>query len=257
MSTQRWGIVAETDVQIKPMEYMAYDSSLLQERIKSVFAGLLQPEQEQEQIQEPEPAAIAEDPVQILEEEMAAKLAQMHAETEARVAEAYHRGKLDTEAEAAQKMATVRDAIAGALQHFAEEKDHYFHDVEQQVVRLALSISAKILHREAQMDPLLLSGAVRVALGQLSETTQVRLRIPAGELALWEEMLRLIPNLPLRPKVIGEENFSDGDCVLETEVGSVDLGVRAQLAEIERGFFDLLDQRPAPASVDGAASLPK
>jgi flagellar assembly protein FliH len=29
-----------------------------------------------------------------------------------------------------------------------------------------------------------------------------------------------------------------GDCVVEAELGSVDLGVRAQLAEIERGFFD-------------------
>jgi hypothetical protein len=29
-----------------------------------------------------------------------------------------------------------------------------------------------------------------------------------------------------------------GDCVIETELGSVDLGIRAQLGEIERGFFD-------------------
>jgi hypothetical protein len=29
-----------------------------------------------------------------------------------------------------------------------------------------------------------------------------------------------------------------GDCTIETEMGSVDLGVRAQLGEIERGFFD-------------------
>ena len=29
-----------------------------------------------------------------------------------------------------------------------------------------------------------------------------------------------------------------GDCVVETELGSVDLGIRSQLGEIERGFFD-------------------
>jgi flagellar assembly protein FliH len=29
-----------------------------------------------------------------------------------------------------------------------------------------------------------------------------------------------------------------GDCVIETEMGSVDLGIRSQLGEIERGFFD-------------------
>jgi flagellar assembly protein FliH len=29
-----------------------------------------------------------------------------------------------------------------------------------------------------------------------------------------------------------------GDCLVETELGSVDLGIRSQLGEIERGFFD-------------------
>jgi len=29
-----------------------------------------------------------------------------------------------------------------------------------------------------------------------------------------------------------------GDCRIETEMGSVDIGIRAQLSEIERGFFD-------------------
>jgi flagellar assembly protein FliH len=33
--------------------------------------------------------------------------------------------------------------------------------------------------------------------------------------------------------------------VLDTNVGRVELGVSAQLEEIERGFFDLMQQRPA------------
>jgi len=36
--------------------------------------------------------------------------------------------------------------------------------VEHEVVKLALAVAARILRREAQMDPLLLTGAVRVAL---------------------------------------------------------------------------------------------
>jgi flagellar assembly protein FliH len=33
------------------------------------------------------------------------------------------------------------------------------------------------------------------------------------------------------------------EAVLETNLGTVDLGIRSQLEEIERGFFDLLDVR--------------
>jgi flagellar assembly protein FliH len=33
--------------------------------------------------------------------------------------------------------------------------------------------------------------------------------------------------------------------VIDTNVGTVELGVDAQLQEIERGFFDLMQRRPA------------
>jgi flagellar assembly protein FliH len=48
-----------------------------------------------------------------------------------------------------------------------------------------------------------------------------------------------------------------GDCVVETSLGSVDLGIRSQLAEIERGFFDragCVHSSPAAEPIgDGAA----
>ena len=34
------------------------------------------------------------------------------------------------------------------------------------------------------------------------------------------------------------------NCILETELGTTQLGLDAQLKEIEQGFFDLLAQRP-------------
>lgn len=143
----------------------------------------------------------------------------------------------EREAQAAAERERVRLA-AELIARFAEERDRYFHNVEREVVKLALAVATRILRREAQMDPLLLTGAVRVALGQLAATTQVRLRVPPAELNLWSEAMALLPNLPLKPEVIAGEIMRLGDCIIETELGSVDLGIRAQLAEIERGFFD-------------------
>lgn len=261
MGAQGWEIVGDGELQIKPMEYAAYDGNISNSvRLDSIFSGFLKPEEQapEPEIEDPIPAqatVVREDPrIAALEAELHTRLSQARTEAETRVAEAYHRGKTDAEVVAEAKLQSVREEVSQSIKGFGEERDKYFRDVEQQVVRLALAIAAKILHREAQMDPLLLSGAVRVALGQLSETSQVRIRVPSAEMALWEEMLHLLPNLPLRPKVIGEENFADGDCVIETEVGTVDLGVRAQLAEIERGFFDLLEQRPGASSQDVASS---
>lgn len=160
----------------------------------------------------------------------------------------------EREEQAAAHAAAAREhteKLAELIDGFAQERDRYFHAVEHEVVELALAIAARILRREAQMDPLLLTGAVRVALGQLSHSTQVHLRVPPAELDLWTEAIAHVPNLALKPTVIAGEGMRLGDCAIETELGSVDLGVRAQLGEIERGFFDRTGRssavRAAPA----------
>lgn len=133
--------------------------------------------------------------------------------------------------------------LTAAIGEFQKRQEEYLSRVEHEVVRLALAIAERILHRESQMDTLLLSGAVRIALGQLADSTEVRLRVPASQQEIWSEMLRLMPGLPVRPEVLADETMETGEAVLEADLGSVDLGIRAQLAEIEQGFFDLLEVR--------------
>jgi flagellar assembly protein FliH len=151
------------------------------------------------------------------------------------------------EAQAAIEQQRARQA-AQLIENFAEERDRYLRAVEREVVELALAVAARILRREAQMDPLLLTGAVRVALGQLAGSTEVRLRVPAAELELWRETVALLPKLAMKPTVLAGENMRLGECVIETELGTVDLGIRAQLGEIERGFFDRAGRAQAEAA---------
>ena len=145
---------------------------------------------------------------------------------------------------------SVAESAGRLATEFALERDRYFEAVEHEVVKLALAVAARIIRREAQMDQLLLTGAVRVALGQLSASTQVRLRVPAPDVELWSDAMAHIPNLAVRPVVVAGEGMRLGDCALETELGSVDLGVRAQLGEIERGFFDRAEQTAATAATE-------
>lgn len=153
--------------------------------------------------------------------------------------------------------ATERAAHLPAEQHraqqlrrlmddLASERDRYLREVEQEVVRLALSAAARILRRESEMDPLLLLGAVRVALGQLASGTEVRLHVPAADAALWQEALALIPHAPVRPVVVADEAMHLGDCRLETSLGHVDLGLDAQIREMDRGF-QLRAPQPVPS----------
>ena len=133
------------------------------------------------------------------------------------------------------------------VEKFARQRDRYFQAVEQEVVKLALAVAARILRREAQTDPLLLMGAVRVALGQLAASTEVRLRVPAADLDLWTEAMALLPNLGSKPAGGSRRWDALGECAIETALGTADLGIPAQLAEMERGFFGAADREAGAA----------
>jgi len=152
--------------------------------------------------------------------------------------------------EQAERARTASDLVNG----FLREQERYLHLIEHEVVQLALAVAARILRREVRMDPLLLTSAVRVALGQLSESTRVVLQVPEADLSLWTEAMRLVPNLALRPVVLAGEGMKLGECLIQTEMGSVDLGLKAQLAEIERGFFDRSGARTASSTASTSST---
>jgi flagellar assembly protein FliH len=142
------------------------------------------------------------------------------------------------------KLATERQTLAQAIRDFARERETYFQRVEAEVVSLALAIARKILHREAQVDPLLLAGVVRVGLDNIAAGTRARLRVHPDQIQAWREFFSSQPDLKLLPELIGDAALGPGHCLLETELGSTDLTLETQLKEIEQGFFDLLAQRP-------------
>jgi flagellar assembly protein FliH len=203
-----------------------------------------------ETIEEIAPSDTRDDTEALLRAEIAELKEQLRHQAEAlpgKLEEAKRLARLlarkDSEREMEERTAEDRSMVLRACEEFAKERTRYFAAVESQVVKLALAIAARVLQREARMDPLLLAGAVRVALEKVDEESETRLRVPMNEAELWSEEFEAAGDGAVR--VVGDEGMARGECVLETSVGTVDLGVEAQLGEIERGFFDLMQRRPA------------
>ncbi len=153
-------------------------------------------------------------------------------------------GEAQSRAKFERELAAERESIAKALQDFAHEREGYFCRVEAEVVKLAVGIARKILHREVQVDPLLLAGVVRVALEKMAASTSARLRVHPDHVYAWHEFFANQQDHRPVPELLGDATLGTGHCVLETALGTTELTLEAQLAEIERGFFDLLAQRP-------------
>jgi len=179
--------------------------------------------------------------------ESGASLAENKLRSEKAERDAYERGVRDSEnqfrASFDAKAAGLQAAITQTLSAFAKEREDYFSRVETEVVQLALAIARKILHRESQIDPLLLTGLVHVALEKLDAGTRVRLRSNPADVHFWNEYFAQHGG-EKNPELIGDSALKPGECLLETEVGSTQISLETQLKEIEQGFFDLLEQRP-------------
>ncbi len=175
--------------------------------------------------------------VEMSEEELAAKIRQERADAVAQLEQ-----KLRQELE--QKLLAARGPVASAVKDFAEQRDDYFARVEAEVVQLSLSIAAKILHREAQVDPMLVATLARIAVEKMRDDSNVTVRVAPGRGASWKQYFAGFPNLA-HVEVVEDSKLSDQDCLLETQLGVANFGLDTQLKEVEQGFFDLLALRPA------------
>lgn len=201
-------------------------------------------------IQDAETAAVVNAQAVSIEEQIAAmerQLALQTQETAQQIEAAQRAARIESrqewQEELEERVDLERAQIARLCEEFGKERARYFTDVESEVVKLALAIAARVLHREANLDPLLLTAAVRVALEKVADNSTMELHVPVAEVERWRDAMAV--EAESRVQFVGDERLSAGECILETSVGRVELGVKAQLEEIEKGFFDLLQQRPA------------
>ena len=137
----------------------------------------------------------------------------------------------------------LRDIVSETVRRFADERSTYFAQVEHELVHLALAIARKILAREAQLDPMLLTGLVRIALDGMQCGPAARLHVAPDHVAAWQARAETL-SAQHRAEVIADPALTADECVLETDVGSAHLSFERQLKEVEQGFLDLLGRRP-------------
>lgn len=169
-----------------------------------------------------------------------------------REAQAFARGRQagqqDSRQAFEQQLAKEQSNISAALAQFTRDRSTYFERVEPEVVQLAISIARKILHREAQVDPMLLAAIVRVALEQIDGATRVQLHVHPQKAADWRQFLATHLEPANLPEIIEDPSQHVDQCTIETTMGSAAIGLDIQLKEIEQGFADLLAARPGTPS---------
>jgi flagellar assembly protein FliH len=152
-------------------------------------------------------------------------------------------GRAAVQAEAARAIAQGKEFVTESLKSFEQERKLYYRRMEGDIVELALAIARKVLHREAQVDRIVLAGVVRVALEKIAGSSQVTLHVHPTAVRAWQEYVAEQTVLKTIPAIVEDGSLRPDQLVLKTNHGSTELGIEAQLKEIEKGFSDLVHQK--------------
>ncbi len=175
---------------------------------------------------------------QPLESAAAERAKQVQAMIEAARSDAREVARRELELQLETRLDAERERVEQVASEFAMDRQRYFAAAEAQVVKLAIAVARRVLSREVEADAMHLTATVRAALARVHDGSASVLRVRRGEQPQWEALFANSREGTV--SVVGDEHMEAGECVLETEVGRVELGVNVQLAEIERGFGELL-----------------
>jgi flagellar assembly protein FliH len=164
------------------------------------------------------------------------------ADAQAQAGQAYQRGRHEGEAAARGALQPVVERLAQAIDGLAGLRGRAHKEAETELLKLAVAIARRILHRELSVDPEAVSGIMKAALDRLRAQEIHRVRVhPDLEAAVRVALERFASSRSVQ--IVADRGRQPGDIVFETERGSLDASVETQLQEIGRGLADRLRGR--------------
>ena len=156
--------------------------------------------------------------------------------------ESYQRGFSEGRAvghdQAAAELKPVIDRLSRSLADLASLRSRVRKSAEADLLKLAIAVARRVLHRELTLDPGSIEGLIRVALEKLESRELCRVRVHPDQEPVIRTLLARFSAAPV--ELTPDHTLQCGDVLFETSHGTLDGSIEAQLEEIERGFADRL-----------------
>jgi flagellar assembly protein FliH len=154
--------------------------------------------------------------------------------------EAYAEGLSAGRQQAEEQFRPMAQGLAETLNSLARVRENIREETIQDLVHLAVSVAARVIHREVAVDPDALAGLIQAAFSKLQSREINRVRMHPTLEALVRKVLEQAgapKNLVLMP----DASLKPAEVLFETSQGILDASVETQLREIERGLVDKLE----------------
>jgi len=158
--------------------------------------------------------------------------------------EAYQRGFSEGRnvghEQAVAEIAPVMDRLSRSLADLATVRSQVRKTAESDLLKLAIAVARRVIHRELTLDPGSIEGLIRVALEKLESRELCRVRVHPNQEPVIRTLLARFSAAPV--ELIPDGTLQSGDVLFETAHGTLDGSIEAQLQEIERGFADRMSR---------------
>jgi flagellar assembly protein FliH len=147
-------------------------------------------------------------------------------------------GREDATEEAKQKIEPVLQNLAQSIACLSSMKAQIRRQAEQELLRLVMAVSRRVVHRELTLDPEAILALLHVGLDRITHAELTAIRVhPEHAPRIRERLLQVgVSDV----EVHEDAELRVGDIVFETAMGSLDATLESQFLEIERGFADRL-----------------
>ena len=156
------------------------------------------------------------------------------------IKESYQRGLAEGRnlghEQAAAELQPVMDRLSRSLADLATVRSRVRKTAESDLLKLAIAVARRVIHRELTLDPGSIEGLIRVALEKLESRELCRVRVHPDQEPVIRTLLARFSAAPV--ELIPDGTLQCGDVLFETAHGTLDGSIEAQLQEIERGFAD-------------------
>jgi flagellar assembly protein FliH len=140
--------------------------------------------------------------------------------------------------QAAAELQPLMDRLSRSLADLATVRSRVRKSAESDLLKLAIAVARRVIHRELTLDPGSIEGLIRVALEKLESRELCRVRVHPDQEPVIRTLLARFSAAPV--ELIPDGTLQSGDVLFETAHGTLDGSIEAQLQEIERGFADRL-----------------
>jgi len=171
-------------------------------------------------------------------------------ELQQQLREAFENGLTDGKNLAERGLVNVFRSLRTAAEGVQALREKILRESEDELVKLIMLVSRKVILREISQDRTILSNVVQAAINTVSERDEITIRLNPDDYVLVTtgqgEILRkeLITD---RMQLKSDPTVLQGFCMVDSELGTIDAGIDSQLEEIFRSL-----QEERTLSVTGA-----